>query len=183
MKDPKQKKGQHGRLRYIPSKDHINAIYLLAKKGLNYDEMAAALKISHVTFRKNLETKISENDEHELFSFIEAIKKGRSETDPVRLEQAKNAFFERVIGKHYNEESEEKIVNSDGEIITKKKTVGKWLPPDVTAGMFYLVNKSGGEFRSINQPNIQLGENTDEYYSKIADTFAQLDNNTKKVQE
>ena len=35
----------------------------------------------------------------------------------------------------------------------------------------------------MDQPNIQVGGNVNEHCEKIADTLAQLDNNTKKVQE
>jgi hypothetical protein len=171
-----------GRPKYIPSKEHLNAVYLLAKKGLNHEEIANTLKIHRDTFRRNLNT-IIKNNEYDFTTFNSAIKKGRGESDPIRLEQAKNAFFERVIGFDHDEVHKEEIIDGMGLKTTKNKTIKKKVLADITAGMFWLVNKSGGEFRSINQPNVQSGENVDEYYSKIADALVQLDNNTEKVQE
>ena len=181
MKDPKVK-GKPGRHRYIPSKSHLNAVYKLAQKGCNYSEIAKGLKITVNTFRDNLEVIIDKNNE-KYSCFLDAIKKARAETDPERLEQAENAFFKRVIGFDYDEVHNEEHTDAEGGVSYKTKTIRKKVLADVTACIFYLVNRNPNKWKSINQTILQVSENTDEHYRKIADALVQLDNNSEKVQE
>jgi len=173
---------KRGRPKYVPSKPHLNAVYKLAQKGCNYSEIAKGLKIALDTFRINLNTVIDKNNE-DFTCFLDAIKKARAETDPERLEQAENAFFKRVIGFDYDEVHNEEHTDAEGGVSYKTKTIRKKVLADVTACIFYLVNRNPNKWKSINQTILQVSENTDEHYRKIADALVQLDNNSEKVQE
>ena len=162
----KKRKKPTGRPAYKPTPQHAKLIYEAAKKGGVNTEFAKMLGIGSDCFYRNISY------------FKESIKKGRAEGDSENIQLVKNALLIRCLGKEYTEEHVEKWKDAEGTPREKTKMVTKWLPPDPTSIFFYLVNKSNGEFISINQPNISLGENIDDKLAEIARAIESADSNS-----
>lgn len=71
----------------------------------------------------------------------EALKKGKEIVDII----VENALLKRALGYQYTEVTEE-----DGDLGRKVKKVTKYMPPDVTAQIFWLKNRRPDKWRDGN---------------------------------
>ena len=101
-----------------------------ARDGLSDEQIAAKIGIGTSTFYRWQES---------YREFREAIKKGKA---PVDME-VENALLKRALGFEYEEVITE--VYGDGKKHVKK--VKKYMPPDVTAQIFWLKNRKPDQFR------------------------------------
>jgi DNA-binding CsgD family transcriptional regulator len=108
--------------KYIPTEAELKLIETLAEKGYTDTEIAKKLKIGRTTFYSHLE------------HFEHLIKKGREVKDETDLKDVKSALVMRAKG------FTQKVNDRD-----------VYFPPDPTSMIFYIVNKSNGEFVSINR--------------------------------
>jgi len=144
---------------FSPTKKQIEHAQTLAEKGCNEEEIAKGIGVSYSTLRKHKE------------QFLVCIKKGREDGADRNLTDVKNSLLKLCLGFEYTETH----VKKDNGVIIEEKKITKYYPPHATSIIFYLVNKSGGEFRSINQPNITLGENVDEHFKRIVEAIERTD--------
>ncbi|MEA1998025.1 MAG: hypothetical protein U9N61_01685 [Euryarchaeota archaeon] len=130
-----------GRKPYKPTKKHIETVRKMKAKGASDKECATAIGIARNTFGL-----------HKKVLFEQAIKKGSEERTKNHLELAKDALALRLQQRVVEEKTviNRKVMGSDQEEI---KTVEKVVQPSDTLIMFTLVNKSNGEWQSINKPN------------------------------
>jgi len=102
----------------------------------------------------------------------EAIKKGQA----LQLELVKQSLMKGAVGYEFEEVKEVVTVGRDGKKVLKKEITKKHYAPSPTLIIFYLLNKSNGEFRdkkelllsgAVNNPFENL--TTDELKKLIED--------------
>lgn len=134
------------------------------RHGLNDEQVAAKLGISHETYYQ-YQKKYSE--------FSEAIKKGKR---PVDFE-VENALLKSALGFEYEEVTQE-IRQNDGKEFKKIIKTKKYYPPNVTAGIFWTVNRQPDRWRSVNK-DIEFPGNFDDRLKEIAETISKSDGDSK----
>lgn len=134
-----------------------------ALQGLNDEQIAYNLGI-HPDTLYAYKNKYSE--------FSEAIKRGK---EPRDLE-VENALFKRATG--YFQLGVKKKVLANGKIVEYEDAI--YFPPDPSSMFFWLVNRMGDRWRSINR-TVELTGNYDDRLKEIADTISKSDDNTKET--
>ena len=135
------KKNNAGRKKYVPSDEHFETCRTGARKGLNYSEISKAIGISLKTFQRNIDL------------FRPHLKKGLSESDDKNCEQVESALLKRCLGYETTETHSEKRVNANGEtLFMAKREVKRFHPPSDVAIFFFLCNRAGERWQSINKP-------------------------------
>jgi hypothetical protein len=104
-----------------------------ARRGLNDEQIAKNLGVSLATYYE-YQKKYPE--------FLEAIKKGKAPVDMI----AENNFLKRVNGYSYKEKHIDYYAPDPKDpasvpMVKSVKEVTKQVPPDVTAGIFWLMNR------------------------------------------
>lgn len=145
---------------YKPSEEHLQTAYRGAKAGLSYTEIARAIGIARSTFLRHKD------------AFSDSLKKGRDELEAVDpyLENVEDALRKRALGFEYietrkktglfylkDEKGNPDLKKDPLELVKETITTTKQVIPDVTAQIFYLVNRSDGRWRSINTPDAIMG--------------------------
>jgi hypothetical protein len=131
-----------GRKPYKPSEVDKEIVYALRLEKVPMTQIVDKLGICYDTYLK-----------YKTY-FEDTIKKADALSDIRDLMRVKNALFKKATG--YKTEELEYILNEEGQEVLKSKKI-KEFAPDTTACIFYLVNKSDGEFISINkEQNINL---------------------------
>lgn len=117
------------------AKYHDRWAWSLALKGATDEEIAAAFGISVRTLHRW-------KKEHE--SFAEALGPGKDVADA----QVKHSLFQRAVG--YEAKDVEQIITTDpatgAQRLEKTRVVTKHIAPDTMACMYWLNNRSKGEF-------------------------------------
>ena len=128
--------------KYIPSQKHLEAVELMASKGVSQSKMAKALKISYATFQRNLR------------SFEEYIKKGKDTVDEKAVKEeialVVKSLVKKCIGYEYRETTEETRVDDKGRESTVSKIVTKQVQPSDQAIFYYLGNRDPDNWHSVN---------------------------------
>lgn len=78
--------------------------------------------------------------------FFESIKKGKDIYDTENVEKS---LLRRALGYSYKEETLEQTEDAKGKTTKKNKTVGKHMPPDTTAQIFWLKNRNKKRWKDI----------------------------------
>jgi hypothetical protein len=80
--------------------------------------------------------------------FLQSIKRGKDTYDTNNVE---TSLLKRAEGYSYIEKHTEAIIDSDGKIseLKKVKNITKEIPPETTAGIFWLKNRHPGRWRDI----------------------------------
>ncbi|WP_302826609.1 transposase [Anaerofustis stercorihominis] len=120
-------------------KPRLNEIQSWSEDGLYENQIADKLGIGYSTFNRY---KV-ENEE-----LREVIKKGRLKKPVKELE---NTLFKKALGFHYKEKKITEEIDKDGNEITKKVIVEKYIPPD-TGSAIYLLNNWGRYKGYCNNP-------------------------------
>lgn len=136
-----------------------------AREGCTDEQIYKKLGISHDAFYKYLDR----YDE-----FAEALKRGRK---PVDFE-VENALLKRAMGYDYEEVHQEIYIDSNGKETRKIRKIKKHYPPDVTAAIFWIVNRASHRWRSINKDGDNAG-NFDERLAEIAAALRESHKNSK----
>lgn len=139
--------------KYIPSEEHLKAVEQMAQKGVSHSAMARALKISYSTFQRNLN------------SFEEYIKKGKERVDQEAVEAeiklVESALMKRCLGHEYEETVTEYKPGDEGKPeISYKKVIKKTIQPSDGAIFYYLGNRTGGKWKSVNHPQNDESQGT-----------------------
>lgn len=71
--------------------------------------------------------------------------------------RVENALFKKAIGCTVNEKVISKIKNPDGTVTETERTVERELPPDTTAGIFWLKNRKPKDWR--DKQEVELSGN------------------------
>jgi len=165
-----------GRPKFEVNKEQRKAIYELAKAGCTDQEIADQIGIDRVTFSKYK------------FTFINELKKGKEEGEPINIANVENALLRKACGYEYTEITEEPHwIKKDGYIgideekkmrITKKVT--KHVVPSDMAIFYYLGNRVPDRWQSVNHANLnlELGGDALEYFGKIASEIKKSDTST-----
>ena len=146
-----------GRKAYEPTEEHIKTVQALKAKGATDKECYTAISIGQKTFQRYKKT-----------IFATPIKKGKEERTKTHLELARDALALRLQQRTVVETT---VMNKvfAGEEIEETKTVEKTIQPSDTLIMFTLVNKSEGEWQSINKvENTTIIDNTKPYKIEFA---------------
>jgi len=131
-----------GRSPYKPNEAELETAYQMVVNNCTITEVIDKLEISRQTFYNHYN------------EFDDIIKKAEVIRDIDKYRKVKDKLFDRAMGEIVYEK--EYTINENGEQIlksVKEKTVCS-----DTAIIFYLVNKSNGEFKSINN-KIQGSDN------------------------
>lgn len=112
-------------------KEFIEQAFKLCKEGFKDTQLAEFFSISEATLN---------NWKHAFPKFLESIKAGRDIFD---TEQVEKALGMRAVGYEYEEDCIER--QSNGTVKVRK--VKKKMPPDVTAQIFWLKNRSPKRWR------------------------------------
>lgn len=105
-----------------------------ARDGLTLDQIAHNIGITIATLHdwKNKYSEISD-----------AIKKGKEVSDF----EVESALYRRAIGYEYEETTQEIRTDADGNQEKHVKKTKKFMPPDVTAQIFWLKNRKPQKWR------------------------------------
>lgn len=144
--------------RRIYTKDELEVVFNMAKCGKTHEQIARRLGITARTFYNHYS------------DFAEIIKKAKEVKDENDTQDVKSAFLKRCLGFQIEEKIYKKIKaegKEDKELGELVETRIKEVLPDVTAGMFWLVNKSKGEFVSINRDQNITISNQDELIKEL----------------
>jgi transcriptional regulator with XRE-family HTH domain len=108
----------------------------LARRGLTQEQIAAEMGISCTTLK--------EWKKHR--EFLTALKEGKSEAD----NKVEASLFQRAVGYSYKE-----VKHVDSEKDGKRvERMTKFVPPDVTAQIFWLKNRRPDLWRDVKQQEI-----------------------------
>jgi len=127
-----------GRKPYKPTKKDIATVQKMKEKGASDALCAKAINIGVRTFQK-----------HKYAVFADTIKKGK-EIRTNNLLQIYEDNLPKQLSGYYVEEEIERINPMSGEFELAERRK-KWMPPNATLMMFTAVNKSNGEWQSINK--------------------------------
>jgi hypothetical protein len=127
---------------YKPTDKHIETVRALKEKGATDAQCADAIGIGLRTFQK-----------HKNAVFAHSIKKGNEDRINTHLELAQDALALRLQQRTVKELT---TINKTigGEDYTETKEVEKTIQPSDTLIMFTLVNRSDGEWKSINKADV-----------------------------
>lgn len=133
--------GAIGRYRYWLTKEGLTKVGGWAMDGLTNKQIASKIGISHQTLYEWM---------NKYPEFADTLKKNKEVVD----RKVENALLKRALGYEYKEEI--KMVSDNGK--KSIKIVTKHVPPDVTAGIFWLKNRKPKEWRDVNK--IELDNKT-----------------------
>ena len=128
-----------GRKPYKPTKKHIETVRALKEKGATDKACAEAIGISAATFKNKKKT-----------FFTSPIKKAEENRIKTHLELAQDALALRLQQRTVTETTTVTRSSEQGEY-SETKIQEKVIQPSDTLIMFTLVNKSEGEWQSINK--------------------------------
>ncbi len=109
--------------------------------------------------------------------FFWALKAGKDEANHT----VERSLFKSAQGSYYEEEEAKVIQISRFEQTVVKETVKKYLPPNVTAQIFFLKNRMPEEYRDKHdfegkvEVNAELTTAKDRFFGKLAEHFRRLD--------
>jgi len=167
-KKPKTRKKTAGRLKYVPSESHLKTAQELANKGATHKQIAEALGISISTLKNNKKL------------FMPPIKKGRESTNPELVQEVVESIQKQSKGYFVEEEDWYETNGKEGAVGKPVKHLRKkWIPGNVVAAMFYVVNKDPTNWRSINRD----AKGSDDNRGKIAQFFDEMRSGYKKKLE
>lgn len=133
-----------GRPAFKPTQKQKDAVYELAKKGFNEEQIAKRLKIAYSTFRIYKK------------HFSAYLEKGREDGLEITYTDVENAFYKKCLGYEY-EEVKTKVISVNpltGEKLQKpleieRVVTTKHVPADVAAQIFFLVNRGAKRWKHI----------------------------------
>ena len=135
------------------------------RQGANDDEAAAKLGINRATYYRY---------QNEYSDFSDAIKRGKA---PVDFE-VENAALKGALGYEYEETHTEIRHVGDKEVRTVKR-IKKYMPPNPTFAIFWLVNRSPDRWRSVNRDQEwKTPSDIDDKLKAIADAITESDTNS-----
>lgn len=118
-----------GRPAFEITEDVLKRVEAHASQGLTKKQIARTLGICYDTLNEK---------QKEYPEFSEAIKRGQAKG----IAKVSNALFQRAVGYSH---SDTKIMQHQGKVITHTYT--KHFPPDTTAQIFFLKNRSPEEWK------------------------------------
>lgn len=145
------------------AKYHDRWAWSLALKGATDEEIAAAFGISVRTLHRW-------KKEHE--SFAEALGPGKDVADA----QVKHSLFQRAVG--YEAKDVEQIITTDpvtgAQRLEKTRVVTKHIAPDTMACMYWLNNRSKGEFSQKQEVSLSGAVKTSPYENLTEEELRRL---------
>ncbi len=153
--------------KYVPSEAHLKAVEQMASKGVSQAKMAKALGIAYSTFRLNSAL------------FDSYIKKGKEAVDQEAVESeiklVEKALLKRCLGHEYKEThtTKRKVGQGEAEVI-EQKVVTKIVQPSDGAIFYYLGNRTGGKWKSVNHPQNEEGHKTGATREETLDFMNQM---------
>jgi hypothetical protein len=128
-----------------------------AENGLDDKQISEQLGVSQYTF-------IEYKKKFPLF--FESLKKGRGKSIELKTDLVEDAFFQRACGYKWIEQQAIKIKTINWIDNKKIETeeikiidIEKQVPPDTTAGIFWLANRRPDKWKSINKDSSNNSEN------------------------
>ena len=134
--DEKRKSNAGAKSKYDPSLAEIAEGY--ARRGLSDADIAKNLGIS-------LETYYSYQKKY--IEFFEAIKRGKRPANII----VENSLFKRCIGFYFDEVTDDVYLDEKGKRHAGKKTVKKYIMPDINAIRFWLTNREPELWKNIRE--------------------------------
>lgn len=120
-----------------------------AEDGFNDKQIMDSLGISKQTFYSY---------QKRYHDFFDSIKKGREKSIELRTDLVEDALFKRACGYKWLEQQAIKIKSTSWNDGRKTETeeikiidIEKQVPPDTTAGIFWLANRRPDKWKSINK--------------------------------
>jgi hypothetical protein len=150
---------------YKPTDKHIETVRALKEKGASDKACAEAIGINPKTFSR-----------YKKSVFTSPIKKGNEDRTNAHLQLAQDALALRLQQRTVKELT---TINKTigGEDYTETKEVEKVIQPSDTLIMFTLVNRSDGDWKSINKVETTINNNPEE--SPIVNFTKPKNDNTK----
>ena len=170
MTAPKKTRKKPGPQGKRLSKALLDKITEAAAKGFNQDEIAKAIGWCSGTWKRHKEEGHPHSD-----LILMALKKGRAEFQLKELQDIRdveNALKRKATGWESTETRVEKVLDKKtGEmVVVKEVTVTKTQAPSDLAIFFYLVNRAGHRWQSVNKSEPeQSGPETPPQVMKIGD--------------
>ncbi len=146
----------------------VRATRHACKLGAIDSDLAKMFGVSTVTIN---------NWKHSSEEFFWAMKAGKEEANHT----VERSLFKSAQGSYYEEEEAKVIQISKFEQKVVKETVKKYLPPNVTAQIFFLKNRMPEEYRDRHdfegKVEVQAERNTakDRFFNKLTEHFKRLD--------
>ena len=138
----------------LGTKDSLIRIAAYARNGLTEEQIAKNLGVSYMTFiRAKKYPEIGEK-----------IRKALIQTKEVVDFEVENMLHKRAMGYEYDEVKEEYEMG----VLTKRTVTKKFVPPDVSAQIFWLKNRKPTEWRDRREvDNTVALEKLDEVLGQI----------------
>lgn len=124
--------------------DHLLILGAWARDGLTDEDIAHNIGISRSTLK-------------EWKKKIPAISATLNTNKAIADIRVENALFKKAIGCTVKEKVISKIKNPDGTVTETERTVERELPPDTTAGIFWLKNRKPKDWR--DKQEVELSRN------------------------
>lgn len=124
--------------------NHLLILGAWARDGLTDEDIAHNIGISRSTLK-------------EWKKKIPAISATLNTNKAIADIRVENALFKKAIGCTVEEKVISKIKNPDGTVIETERTVERELPPDTTAGIFWLKNRKPKDWR--DKQEVELSGN------------------------
>ena len=124
--------------------NHLLILGAWARDGLTDEDIAHNIGISRSTLK-------------EWKKKIPAISATLNTNKAIADIRVENALYKKAIGCTVKEKVISKIKNPDGTVIETERTVERELPPDTTAGIFWLKNRKPQDWR--DKQEVELSGN------------------------
>ena len=126
------------------NKEFVEKALEYASQGLTREQIAYNLGIDRATFFRWMQ-------KHRDFS--DAVKKG----EELAISKVENALFKKALGYEYEEVKTYISYNKAGEVVRKREErTKKHVPPDTTAMIFFLKNRSPDRWSDRKDVNMSL---------------------------
>ena len=150
-------RGRKGKYEEWLTPDGLLLIEGWAREGLTEEQIAKNMGCAYSSLCRWKE-------EYSVIS--EALKRGKAPVDM----QVENALLKRALGYEY-EEVTEVVEFADGNTKKTNKTVRKFIPPDVTAQIFWLKNRRPDRWRDTKR----IESKSDGMLAELIDGLRQAD--------
>ena len=167
-KQKPEKKGRKSnagaKTKYDPSLAEIAEGY--ARRGLSDADIAKNLGISLDAYYRY----------QKLYSeFYEAIKRGKRPANII----VENSLFKRCVGFYFDEVTDDVYLDEKGKKHAGKKTVKKYVMPDINAIRFWLTNREPELWKNIRE-DMESGKT--DYKDQLIEYLSALLNKNPKVE-
>jgi hypothetical protein len=156
--------------RWIVTDKVRSDVFEAASKGLCLHDIA---KTSGATYQQFMAKKAEFKQEYDA---------GRSVAFDINTDRVENSLMKMCLGHEFTHKTKyDKVVFETHKgkrtpvTVTLTKEETEYIPPNITAVIFFLCNKASGKWKSINREEFRAFDNISEKFSQIADAITRSD--------